>query len=1033
MVDSLFSDSSLINNNDELNVSDRETDANLFVNSSYLKSSLKEQFTPPETTFLKEADSKLVFVDTAVKDYQNLLKGVEKAEVIDLNADRDGIRQITEALNKRKNVSSIEIISHGSAGTLDLGATRLAEDTLGANADALRSWSKALTPDADILLYGCNFAENEAGKALQEQIAELTGADIAASNDPTGNTGGGDWELESKTGSIESVSALSDRSKQAYNNLLIRVEAESMTRQNYRLEANSTASGGQLISFLGGDFGETGTASFDFAGASGNYDVVVGYYDENDGLARFSVAQNSATVNAWTADRASSSNLADAGSFTTRTLAIGRAVNTGDRFTITGTEEQREPARVDYIEFIPTPVVTATSRLALETNAYRFGEGAGNATVNVVRSSEIDQAVSVDYETFDNTATAGEDYTATEGTLFFAPGETRKSVSVPILEDTRTEGNQAFSFVIDNISENGTLGAPRTARITITDNETPPPLISLTETNGNTQVTEAGETDSYSLVLTKQPTTNVNVSIAPDGQLKTNTQRLRFTPSNWNQPRTITISAIDDLAEEGIQNATIRHTVNSSDRAFNNFKLEDVDVTISDNDIGSFVIETFASGLNTPTAFDWTPDGEKMFVAQKDGVVRVVDDGDLNPTPFIDISQQVNNVADRGLIGIAVNPNFETNPYVYLSFTYDPPEVYQNTGLAGPDREGNRPSRLIRVTADASTDYTTAVPGSEVVLLGTNSTFANTSRPDGNSTDDLTIPPSGITPTGENIRDYLATDSQSHSIGGVNFGNDGSLFVSNGDGTSYNDVDPRAVRVQDLDNLSGKLLRIDPLTGKGLASNPFYNGDPDSNRSKVYSYGFRNPFRFSINPFTGEPVVGDVGWTDWEEINSGRGANFGWPFYEGGSRTNLRRRGYEELPEAQAFYASGQPVQTSIYALDHAEGAEAIAMGEVYQGNTFPEIYRGGTFFADYGEGTVRYFKTTGTGIQVNTFVTGVPGIVQISDGPNDDNLYFADILTGQISRWRYDEDIVSQSVTREYLDRRDDLITSPRKSFSFA
>jgi glucose/arabinose dehydrogenase len=1032
MVDSLLSNSLLLPNNDELNVSDRETDANLFVNSSGLKSSLKEQFTPPEVTFLKEANSKIVFVDTAVKDYKNLLEGVEKAEIVEIDADRDGIRQITEVLNKRKNVSSIEIISHGSAGNLYLGSARLGGDTLGENTGALGSWSKALTPDADILLYGCNLSESESGKASVEQIADLTGADIAASNDPTGNTAGGDWQLEKQIGSIESVSALSDRSKQAYQNLLIRVEAESMTRQNYRLEANSTASGGQLISFLGEDFGETGTATFNFAGDSGNYDVVVGYYDENDGLARFNVAQNSATVDAWTADRASSSNLADAGSFTTRTLARGRSINTGDRFTITGTEEQREPARVDYIEFIPTPVVTASSRLALETNAYRFGEGAGTATVNVVRSSEINQSVSVDYETFDNTAIAGEDYTATEGTLFFAPGETRKSVTVPLLDDTETEGNQAFSFVIDNPAGNATLGAPRTARITLTDNETPPPLITLTETNGNTQVTEAGATDSYSLVLTKQPTTNVNVSIAPDGQLKTNTQRIRFTPSNWNQPRTITVSAIDDLAQEGIQNSKIRHTVSSSDRVFSNFKLENVDVSISDNDIGSFVIETFAAGLNAPTAFDWTPDGERMFVAQKDGVVRVVDDDDLLPTPFIDISGQVNNVADRGLIGLAVHPNFETNPYIYLSFTYDPPEVYQNTGLAGPDREGNRPSRLIRVTADASTDYTTAVPGSEVVLLGTNSTFANTSRPDGNSTDDLTIPPSGITPTGENIQDYLATDSQSHSIGAVRFGNDGSLFVSNGDGTSYNDVDPRAVRVQDLDNLSGKLLRIDPITGDGLASNPFFNGDPDSNRSKVYNYGYRNPFRFSINPFTGEPVVGDVGWTDWEEINSGRGANFGWPYYEGGSRTNLRRRGYEDLPEAQAFYGSGQTVKTSTYALEHAEGAEAIVMGDVYQGDSFPEIYRGGTFFADYGEGTVRYFKTTGTGVEVNTFVTGVPGIVQLSDGP-DDNFYFADILTGQISRWRYDEEIVSQSITKQYLDRRDDLVTSPSRRFSFA
>jgi glucose/arabinose dehydrogenase len=85
-----------------------------------------------------------------------------------------------------------------------------------------------------------------------------------------------------------------------------------------------------------------------------------------------------------------------------------------------------------------------------------------------------------------------------------------------------------------------------------------------------------------------------------------------------------------------------------------------------------------------------------------------------------------------------------------------------------------------------------------------------------------------------------------------------------------------SVKVLKDGNLSAKLLRINPITGAGLADNPFFNGNANANQSKVYQYGFRNPFRFSIDPRSGKIYVGDVGWTNWEEINAGAaGANFG--------------------------------------------------------------------------------------------------------------------------------------------------------------
>jgi glucose/arabinose dehydrogenase len=416
--------------------------------------------------------------------------------------------------------------------------------------------------------------------------------------------------------------------------------------------------------------------------------------------------------------------------------------------------------------------------------------------------------------------------------------------------------------------------------------------------------------------------------------------------------------------------------------------------------------------------------------------------GNLTPglqvTPFIDISAQVNNVADRGLLGMEIDPFFGQNQgrdYIYLLFTYDPPETAGRTGFEGPDGAGNRPARLIRVTANPATNYTTALPGSEVILLGSNSLWQYTSRPDQDSTDNFDLLPSGIVngttitaPTNliedpdspnigrdysatdtdfdrnNNIRDYLAGDSQSHSIGQIQFGLDGMLYVTVGDGTSYNGVDWRSTRVQDIDNLSGKLLRIDPLTGRGLTDNPFYNGDLDSNRSKVWSLGLRNSFRFTINPQTGAPVLADVGWNNWEELNvATRGGNLGWPYFEG----TPQNVGYSSLPQAQAFYNSGQPVISPFYTRNHAasqnpdgRAATAFIMGDFYTGNTLPATYNGALFYNDVGLGYVyaAFLNADGTVSSTQVF-DNLQYIVDMETGP-DGYLYYASLYGGEIGRW---------------------------------
>lgn len=358
-----------------------------------------------------------------------------------------------------------------------------------------------------------------------------------------------------------------------------------------------------------------------------------------------------------------------------------------------------------------------------------------------------------------------------------------------------------------------------------------------------------------------------------------------------------------------------------------------------------FFAESVVSGLDLLVAVDWAPDG-RMFIAEKSGVVRVFKNGALLPTPFIDISSQVNNANDRGLLGIAVHPDFPTPPYVYLLFTYDPPELKGLKRRARPDREGNRVSRLIRVAADVNKGYDIAIPESEEVLLGKNSTFQNIGDPGGNRTSRLCCDDNG-TP----IEDCLPIDENTHTIGTVAFGTDGSLFVSNGDGSYHGRVGPTTLRAQDLNSLAGKILRIHPLTGDAYPDNPFFDGSFRSNQSKVYNYGLRNPFRFAIDPSDNEPYIGEVGWETWEEINTGRGANFGWPCYEGGDKVNVRQEGYSHYQTCRDLYENENAAKPPIYAWYRAGTGAASVGGDFYGGDTYPAEYRGAFFFGDYVNG----------------------------------------------------------------------------------
>src|SRR5262249_7740132 len=244
----------------------------------------------------------------------------------------------------------------------------------------------------------------------------------------------------------------------------------------------------------------------------------------------------------------------------------------------------------------------------------------------------------------------------------------------------------------------------------------------------------------------------------------------------------------------------------------------------------------------TPVGVAFAPDG-RLFIWQKNGLVRIVKNGQLLTTPFLDISAKVNHYQDRGLIGLALDPNFAANGYVYLGCVL---ETEGDTNSSQP-----RTEQLTRVTADP-TNPEVVLANSETIIL------------------------SGIPDT-----------TVSHTIDTIRFAPDGKMFVSVGDGAEFYNADVNALRAQDLTSLNGKILRLNP-DGSAPSDNPFYEpANPSSNKSKVWAYGLRNPYRFGLHPVTGSPLdgtpyIGNVGWNTWEEQVRGRGANFGWPCYEGG-------------------------------------------------------------------------------------------------------------------------------------------------------
>ena len=444
-----------------------------------------------------------------------------------------------------------------------------------------------------------------------------------------------------------------------------------------------------------------------------------------------------------------------------------------------------------------------------------------------------------------------------------------------------------------------------------------------------------------------------------------------------------------------------------------------------------FSESTVFSGLTQPTAIRFSPDG-RVFVAEKSGLIKVFANlSATTPTVFHDLRTNVHAFWDRGLLGLALHPNFPTVPSVYVLYTYD--------------KDPTNPQVPRWGTVGATSDGCPTPPGATTNGCVVSGRLSRLEVASGRNVS---------TGTESVLIEGWGQQFPSHSVGTVMFGADGALYASAGEGAGFTFADygqagtpvnplgdppvgnggaqtlptaeGGATRAQSLRRVSGPavlggtLIRVDPFTGAGLANNPLA-ASADPNARRIVGYGFRNPFRFTFRPGTNEVWIGDVGQDAWEEIDripnplTHTVSNFGWPCYEG----PVTQPSYQALGLniCQSLYTSGSATPP-YFTYAHTQqvvpgetcpadefGTSITGLAFAEGGTTYPAPYQGALFFGDISRDCIWSMFAGANGLPDPatraTFVAGAANPVDLQMGPGGD-LFYVDFDGGTIRRIQF-------------------------------
>ena len=434
---------------------------------------------------------------------------------------------------------------------------------------------------------------------------------------------------------------------------------------------------------------------------------------------------------------------------------------------------------------------------------------------------------------------------------------------------------------------------------------------------------------------------------------------------------------------------------------------------------------TVWSGLTEPTAVRFAPfPDNRIFVTEKSGIIKEFDNlSDPTPTIVADLRTQVYNFWDRGLLGLAIDPQWPARPYVYISYAYD-------AAIGGTAPRWGTPG--------ATSDPCPNPPGATTDGCVISSRLSK-----------LTIDPATNQMTNEQvlINDWCQ-QYPSHSAGDVRFGPDGALYMSGGDGASFTFADygqsgspknpcgdppagvggtetlPTAeggsLRTQDLRTtsdpagLDGSVIRVNPDTGASLSDNP-NAASADANARRIIAEGFRNPFRWTFRPGTSEMWIGDVGQNTWEEINRDTTLtsfkNYGWPCYEG----NPQNSGFSSANICTGLVSSGT-AQAPYFTYNHSNDITSADTGctksagssitgvAFYNGGNYPSQYANSLFFGDHTRGCIWVARAGTNGLPDMSTVSLFQNnnqVVDIETGPGGD-IFYVNFEGGQVQRVQY-------------------------------